>query len=114
MAEYYVFPDGDIQPINYILSEAEKACFEIRDVENLREHYALSLKSWLQRLESQKPKAIEMLDKTGYRLWRIYLASSRWLFESGSHGLHQTLLYKLDDDPTDTHLPLQRSDWYRK
>lgn len=47
----YVFPDHFLATIGQTLSAAEIAGFEIRDVESLREHYALTLKHWLQRFE---------------------------------------------------------------
>src|SRR5581483_10271493 len=37
--DVYVFPDGELVPIHTTLNAAENAGFEIRDVENLREHY---------------------------------------------------------------------------
>src|SRR5207302_6966395 len=37
--EQYVFPDGDIPPLPIMLGTAESAGLEIRNVENLREHY---------------------------------------------------------------------------
>ena len=40
----YVFPDGELAPIHVALGAAEKAGFEVRDVESLREHYALTLR----------------------------------------------------------------------
>ena len=49
--DVYVFPDGDLVPIGIVLQAAEDAGFEARDVENLREHYALTLHHWVRRLE---------------------------------------------------------------
>lgn len=111
-AQQYVFPDGDLQPLDYLLTEARKARFEIRDVENLREHYALTLKNWFERYEAQKQEVLKILGTVGYRQWRIYLAAARWMFEYGLAGLHQVLLYKPGEDVTRTNLPLTRDDWY--
>lgn len=111
--QQYIFPDGDVQPISYVLTAAANAHFEIRDVENLREHYALTLKNWFTRYEANKSTILQMMGNVGYRQWRIYLAAARWLFEYGLHGIHQALLYKLDaDDVRNTQLPLTREDWY--
>lgn len=107
----YIFPDGDLQPIAYSLNAAERAGFEIRDVENLREHYALTLKHWLQRYEAQRQTIITERGPAAYRLWKLYLAAARWLFERGLHGVHQSLLYRIDDT-RQTELPLIRADWY--
>ena len=47
----YVFPDGDLVPISTSLTAAEGAGFEVRDLENFREHYGLTLRQWVRRLE---------------------------------------------------------------
>jgi cyclopropane-fatty-acyl-phospholipid synthase len=111
--QQYIFPDGDLQSIGFILEAASRARFEIRDVEDLREHYALTLKCWYERLEAHKQTVLNMMDKMGYRLWRIYLMWARWSFEYGNNGVHQTLLYKMNDGGRTGHdLPLTRTDWY--
>ena len=111
--QQYVFPDGDSQPIAYILDVAAKANFEVRDVESLREHYALTLKHWLERYERNERVILDMMGPTGYRQWRIYLAGARWVFESGYNSIHQALLYKsIDGKGAKEHLPLTRDDWY--
>ena len=74
-----------------------KAGFEVRDVESLREHYALTLKNWLARYEAHRETILDMLGPVGYRRWRIYLAGARWVFESGYNSIHQALLYKTVD-----------------
>src|SRR5215217_5087456 len=42
----FVFPDGELQTLSRILTEMERAGFEPRDTESLREHYALTLRRW--------------------------------------------------------------------
>ena len=112
--QQYVFPDGDSQPIQYVLDVAAKANFEARDVESLREHYALTLKNWLQRYEAHTDTILDMMGPQGYRQWRIYLAGARWVFESGYNSIHQALLYKsLDGRTAHGYLPLTRDDWYQ-
>ena len=112
--QQYVFPDGDSQPIAYMLDVAAKANFECRDVESLREHYALTLKHWLARYEEHEQTILDMMGPVGYRQWRIYLAGARWVFESGYNSIHQALLYKSHDGKTaHGNLPLTRDDWYK-
>ena len=109
--EQYVFPDGDIPPLPLMLRAAESAHFEIRDVENLREHYALTLRHWLHRLEAHHDEALRFVDEATYRVWRLYLAGSAYGFRRGQLAVHQTLLARLD--PTgQSNLPLTRGDWY--
>jgi cyclopropane-fatty-acyl-phospholipid synthase len=110
--EQYVFPDGDIPPLPIMLRAAESAGFEIRDVENLREHYVLTLHHWLARLETHHAEALSFVDETTYRIWRLYLAGSGHGFRRGHMAVYQTLLAKLS--PTgQSSLPLSRNDWYR-
>ncbi|HWN64879.1 MAG TPA: cyclopropane-fatty-acyl-phospholipid synthase family protein, partial [Candidatus Binatus sp.] len=108
--EQYVFPDGDIPPLPMMLRAAESAHFEIRDVENLREHYALTLRHWLRRLEANHDKALQFVDESMYRVWRLYLAGSVHGFRRGHLAVYQTLLAKLDPSGQ-SNLPLTRDDW---
>jgi cyclopropane-fatty-acyl-phospholipid synthase len=109
--ERYVFPDGDIPPLPIMLRAAEAAGFEIRDVENLREHYALTLHHWVRRLEANYSPALDFVSEQTYRIWRLYLAGSAHGFRRGHLAVYQTLLSKLDDTGAAS-LPLTRRDWY--
>lgn len=106
----YVFPDGDLVPISASLAVAEKTGFEVTDVENLREHYALTLRRWVRRLEAHAEEARRLTDETTYRIWRLYMAGSAHRFSSGRLNLYQTLLLK---SPAEKSIPLTRTDWYR-
>jgi cyclopropane-fatty-acyl-phospholipid synthase len=109
-AQRYVFPDGELCPISASLREAEAAGFEVRDVENLREHYALTLRHWIRRLEARHDEACRATRETTYRVFRIYMAGAVHGFKTGVHGLHQALLGKPDQGRSG--LPLTRADWY--
>jgi cyclopropane-fatty-acyl-phospholipid synthase len=108
--EQYVFPDGDIPPLPIMLRAAESSGFEIRDVENLREHYALTLRHWLRRLEAHHDEALRFVDEATYRVWRLYIAGSAHGFRAGHIAVYQTLLAKLDPSGQ-INLPLTRDDW---
>jgi cyclopropane-fatty-acyl-phospholipid synthase len=110
--EQYVFPDSDIPPLSIMLAAAESAGFEIRDVENLREHYALTLRHWLRRLESHQTEALGFVDETTYRVWRLYIAGSAHGFQRGHVAVYQTLLAK-PGTAGGVNLPLRRDDWYK-
>ena len=56
----YVFPETELAPVSTSLQAAENVGWEVRDVESLREHYALTLRHWLRRLEAMMPKRIDM------------------------------------------------------
>jgi cyclopropane-fatty-acyl-phospholipid synthase len=107
----YVFPDGDLIGIDAALRGAEGAGFEIRDVENLREHYARTLRAWYANLEAKRDQAIAATDERTFRIWRIYLAGSARNFWRGQMGLYQTLLAKNLGRPAP--VPPTRRDLYR-
>jgi cyclopropane-fatty-acyl-phospholipid synthase len=108
--DVYVFPDGELIPISNTLGHAEQASFEIRDVENLREHYFLTLVQWLRRLESNEEQAKKLVGELKYRIWRLYLAGSAHYFQSGKLDLYQSLLVKTASGRCG--IPLTRADWY--
>ncbi len=106
----YVFPDGDLVPLATTLRCAEEAGFEVRDVENLREHYFLTLCQWLRRLEANAEEARRLIGELKYRIWRLYLAGSAYYFQSGKLDLYQSLLIKSRGGRS--RMPLTREDWY--
>ena len=107
----YVFPDGDLLPISTSLRAAESTGLEVRDVESLREHYALTLHHWMRRLEAHAEEARRTTDDITYRIWRLYMAGAAHSFRSGRLNLYQTLLAKPWHGRSG--LPLTREDWYR-
>jgi cyclopropane-fatty-acyl-phospholipid synthase len=106
----YVFPDGDPVPISTSLCAAELSGFEVRDVESLREHYGLTLRHWVRRLEAHMEEARRITSDTTYRTWRLYMAGAAHGFRSGRLNVYQALLAK----PLlgKSGLPLSREDWY--
>ena len=84
--------------------------FEIRDVECIREHYALTLRHWLHGLEAHADEARRLTNEFTYRVFRLYLAASAFGFEIGQPSIYQSVFVKLDDGRSG--LPLTRADWY--
>jgi cyclopropane-fatty-acyl-phospholipid synthase len=105
--DQYVFPDGKLGPLDAVISAAERIGFLTVDLESLREHYALTLRAWVSRLEAHAAEAIAMTDARVYRTWRLYMAGSAYGFASGRLNVVQTLLGKpLHDGPAP--VPLRR------
>ncbi|HEY6270495.1 MAG TPA: cyclopropane-fatty-acyl-phospholipid synthase family protein [Terriglobales bacterium] len=107
----YVFPDGELVPLNISLGAAERSGFEVRDVESLREHYALTLRHWVRGLEAHASQARRITNDTTYRIWRLYMAASAHRFRSARLNLYQMLLTKPLNGQSS--VPLTRADWYR-
>lgn len=87
----YVFPDGELAPLGRTLSTLEEAGFEARDVESLREHYALTLRHWVRNLEEHWPEAVRATSPGRARVWRLYMAASALSFEHNRIGVNQIL-----------------------
>ncbi len=108
--EHYVFPDGELEPVSEVNLLAEQAGFEVRDVENLREHYALTLRHWVNRLEAHRAEATRATDEVTYRTWRLYMAACAYAFSAGLINVNQSLLSK--PAAGKSNLPLTRADLY--
>lgn len=92
----YVFPDGELIEVGRVVSAMHEAGFEVRDVQSLREHYALTLRNWVANLESNWDQAEELAGPARARIWRLYMAGSALGFEANRISVHQTLAVKPD------------------
>lgn len=107
----YIFPDGELVDIGNTVATAERAGFEVRDLESLREHYALTLRNWVRRLEDNCAEACQAAGEISYRLWRLYMSGCAHEFQNGSLNVYQMLLVKQNGGQSG--LPLTRCDWYK-
>jgi cyclopropane-fatty-acyl-phospholipid synthase len=106
----YVFPDARIPPLHEAARAALHAGLELRDVESLREHYALTLRHWLARLEARAADARRLVGDPTFRTWRLYLAGSADAFDTGENTVFQALFVRPDAGRSG--LPWTRGDWY--
>jgi len=107
----YVFPDGKLTAAHEVIAAAEGAGFEVRDVESLREHYAMTLRHWVRRLEEKSAAATEQVGVHHFRIWRLYMAASANAFAKANINIIQTLLAKPDAHGK-SNIPLTREDVY--
>ena len=107
-----IFPDGELVRISTAIAHAEAAGFEVRDVENLREHYVRTLRAWAANLERNWARAAASAGEHAVRAWRLYLAGSAQGFRCGRLGVFQTLLGRPDRDGRVAIAPTRR-DLYR-
>ncbi|MGD9703046.1 MAG: class I SAM-dependent methyltransferase [Acidimicrobiia bacterium] len=106
----YVFPDGELLDVGTTVLAMERAGFEVRDLESLREHYALTLRCWVANLEAEWDRAVELAGEARARIWRLYMAGSAVGFEDGGLNVHQVLGVVPDETGT-TAMPLTRDGW---
>jgi len=101
----YVFPDGELHEVGTIVSAIQDAGFEVRHLESLREHYALTLRAWVANLEANWDAAVAQAGLAKARIWRLYMAGSAINFEAGRTQIHQVLATRSDDG--DSAMPLR-------
>ncbi|MFI7142277.1 class I SAM-dependent methyltransferase [Streptomyces massasporeus] len=106
----YVFPDGELQPVGATVAQLERAGFEVRDVEAIREHYALTLRRWVERLEADWQRAVRLAGPGRARVWRLYMAASALAFERNRIGVNQVLAVRTPESGT-SDLPLRARTW---
>ena len=108
----YIFPDGEMPPIGDVIGAAERAGFEMRDVESLREHYARTVTLWLDRLESNFDRAVRLVGRERARAFRLYLMSSAAAFHLGRIDVFHVLLARGEADGRRPRPPHSRTDRY--
>jgi cyclopropane-fatty-acyl-phospholipid synthase len=106
----YVFPDGELVTISDAMRAAEAAGFEVRDVENLREHYELTLRAWVEGLKRNSEVLLKQVSEATYRVWLLYMAGCAAAFRRGDIAVYQMLLSRPDEGAS--RIPLTREDWY--
>lgn len=92
----YVFPDGELHEVGTVVSTMQETGFEVRHLEGLREHYALTLRAWVANLERHWDDAVAEVGPGRARVWRLYMAASALNFEAGRSQVHQVLAARTD------------------
>ena len=103
----YVFPDGELTGSGHIIATAQDAGLEVVHEENLRQHYALTLRDWCANLVRNWDDAVAEVGLATAKVWGMYMAGSRVGFETNVVQLHQVLAVKLDEHGADGGLPLR-------
>jgi cyclopropane-fatty-acyl-phospholipid synthase len=101
----YVFPDGELHEVGTLVSMFQAHGFEVRHLESLREHYAITLRHWVDNLTKRFDEAVDDVGVERARVWRLYMAGSAVAFERHHLEIHQILCVR----PLDGHsgLPLR-------
>ncbi|MEU3656358.1 cyclopropane-fatty-acyl-phospholipid synthase family protein [Streptomyces sp. NPDC032161] len=106
----YVFPDGELAPVGRTMAILEEAGFEARDVESIREHYALTLRGWVANLEKHWDRAVRLTSAGRARVWRLYMAASALSFEHNRIGVNQILAVRPAEGGA-SRMPLRARRW---
>ena len=106
-----IFPDSDLPPLDLVIGAAQRAGFEVLDVEAFRSFYVRTLLEWLGRLERRFTEAVQLVGKRRARAWRLYFASTAVTFKSGRTTVAQVLLQKREGGAPRV---LDKPRWYRE
>ncbi|MEA2825895.1 MAG: cyclopropane-fatty-acyl-phospholipid synthase [Actinomycetota bacterium] len=87
----YVFPDAELVDVGEVVLAMERAGFEVRDVESLREHYARTVRHWIANLEQAWDDAVAEVGLARARIWWLYSVGVVNSFEDGGMAVHQVL-----------------------
>ena len=80
----FIFSGADASmPLNWDLQRIEKVGFEVHSVENIGNHYSITINKWYDNWLSNKERVIE---KYGERIFRIYEIFLAWSVIIGRHG----------------------------
>ena len=104
----FVFPDAELPEAGALVSLTHAAGIEVRNVENLREHYALTLRAWVTNLEANWSECVALAGEGRARVWRLYMAGSALEFEAGPIQVQQVLGVRTENGRSGMAL---RPDW---
>ncbi len=93
----YVFPDGELHEVGSVISALQDRGMEVRHMENLREHYALTLRQWVANLEANWDEAVADAGEGRAKVWRLYMAGSAVMFEDSRIHVDQVLAVNTPD-----------------
>ncbi|CAM3204671.1 class I SAM-dependent methyltransferase [Mycobacterium intermedium] len=92
----YVFPDGELTGSGRIITEIQEVGFEVLHEENLRHHYAMTLRDWGRNLVEHWEEAVVEVGLPIAKVWGLYMAASRVAFERNNIQLHHVLAANVD------------------
>jgi cyclopropane-fatty-acyl-phospholipid synthase len=96
--EKRIFPGAYPPALSEMSQIFEPSDLSVLDVENLRLHYAQTLRHWLDLYEAAGERVRAMFDEKFVRMWRLYLAGSIAAFSTGTLQLFQVLFATADNN----------------
>jgi cyclopropane-fatty-acyl-phospholipid synthase len=95
----YVFPHGELAHLSTVIKTMQQGGLEVRDVENLRRHYARTCATWSENFENNAERIRTLTDDKHFRIWRVYLAGCAYAFAHDWISLYQVVCGKAGQDP---------------
>jgi len=107
--EKRIFPGAYPPAMSEMTHILEPSGLSLLDVENLRLHYARTLRHWLALFEASSDKVRAMFDEKFIRMWRLYLSGSIAAFTTGTLQLFQIVFAPQENNA----IPWTRAHLYR-
>jgi cyclopropane-fatty-acyl-phospholipid synthase len=107
----YVFPQGELAHLSTVIRTMQAGGLEVRDVENLRRHYARTCELWTDNFEKNAERIRQTADPKTFRIWHVYLAGCAYAFAHDWISLYQIVGGKAGQDPAQ--MPWSRGYMYR-
>jgi cyclopropane-fatty-acyl-phospholipid synthase len=79
----YIFPGGYIPALSELVTQSEKAGWQVMDVEAMRFHYSHTLEEWYRRTRLHREEITALYDERFFRMWEFYLAGAEQAFRYG-------------------------------
>jgi cyclopropane-fatty-acyl-phospholipid synthase len=95
----YVFPHGELAHLSTVIRTMQEGGLEVRDVENLRRHYARTCALWTENFENNADRIRATCDPKTFRIWHVYLAGCAYGFAHDWVSLYQIVCGKAGDTP---------------
>jgi cyclopropane-fatty-acyl-phospholipid synthase len=95
----YVFPHGELAHLSTVIRTMQEGGLEVRDVENLRRHYARTTAIWTDNFEANAERIGTLTDARRFRIWHVYLAGCSYAFNHDWISLYQIVCGKAGQDP---------------
>jgi cyclopropane-fatty-acyl-phospholipid synthase len=95
----YVFPHGELAHLSTVIRTMQEGGLEVRDVENLRRHYARTCAIWTDNFENNAEQIQRLTDAKRFRIWHVYLAGCSYAFNHDWISLYQIVCGKAGQNP---------------
>jgi cyclopropane-fatty-acyl-phospholipid synthase len=105
-----IFPGAYPPTLREMMDLFEPNGLSVLDIENIRLHYAETLRAWLERFEQNADTVRSMFDDAFVRAWRLYLVGSIAAFVHGKLQLFQVSFARSGENE----IPWTRAHLYRQ
>jgi sphingolipid C9-methyltransferase len=91
----YIFPGADAScPLGFVVSQAERAGFEVHRVENCGVHYSITIMKWYENWMRNRESIVKSYGERWYRMWLFFLAWSVIIGAQGSSTVFMITMAK--------------------